>query len=510
MSWNPPADEVITVNPAFLDGLARLETAGGKKSIKGPNGQDSFNLYNIKDNSGRGFRAVDKAEGSNDAYRTYASHDESKADVVSLLARRYPGAVEAQTPEQFARALKSGGYATDPNYEKKLVGVIKNVKNTNNWAPPDDEIITPEASSWTPPEGDVVVTAESEKPQDPRIQPQASYDASPRETGLLDKFASGGKLASAMLGATQGMTLGFGDEIGAGVQSLVSGTKYKDELAKRRAQIEENKGANPGTYRAAEFAGAAPAFLAGGAGPSIGRAALGTAAVGGASGLGNAEGSAEEQARQAALGAIVGGAAGGAGRALTSGGQSVINKFGGGAERAAKALIDRLGLTQGQVSNVAGNIAGNASGASRALPAVGSAGASDATKRLGAGAASATGTLALGGSARDAALAGIGGAIAGPSIMGKVVQKGAQRIGSAAVNAATNRGTVNVTTQALLEMSRPQAKKAVAAGNAQIEEAVANGQPAYAAKFTALQNPTYRQGTVVEAEDEDEDDEDED
>lgn len=57
------------MNSAFLEGLALLETAGGKKTIKGPEGQDSFNLYNIKDFTGQGFRAIDKAEGSRDAYR---------------------------------------------------------------------------------------------------------------------------------------------------------------------------------------------------------------------------------------------------------------------------------------------------------------------------------------------------------------------------------------------------------------------------------------------------------
>lgn len=107
-------------NPAYLNGLSLLETGLGKKSIRGTN-----NLFNIKDFNGGGVRALDKAEGSNDSYRAYGSHAESVADVVSLLSRKYPGAKTAKTPEEFARALKKGGYATDPNYEAKLVSTIK-------------------------------------------------------------------------------------------------------------------------------------------------------------------------------------------------------------------------------------------------------------------------------------------------------------------------------------------------------------------------------------------------
>src|SRR5574337_734816 len=98
------------MDPLFLKTLATLETADGRNTIKGPNGEDSFNLYNIKDFSGRGYRAHDKAEGSNDAYRVYASHADSTDDLVGLLSRKYPRALEATTPREFALALKAGGY----------------------------------------------------------------------------------------------------------------------------------------------------------------------------------------------------------------------------------------------------------------------------------------------------------------------------------------------------------------------------------------------------------------
>jgi hypothetical protein len=116
-------------NP-YLDLVARLETRGGEATIKGPQGEDSNNLFNIKETrAGRaGYTARDKAEGSNDAYRVYASRDESQADMESLLARRYPEAFDAMqkpwSPEsvtEFASGLKKRGYATDPNYVDKLV-----------------------------------------------------------------------------------------------------------------------------------------------------------------------------------------------------------------------------------------------------------------------------------------------------------------------------------------------------------------------------------------------------
>lgn len=118
------------VNPNFLLGLAQLETRGGKATVKGQ-GVDSRNLFNIKDFSkaGTGIRALDKAEGSNHPYRRYDSASDSARDLVRLLgSKRYEGALTAQTPEEFAAALKRGRYATDPDYERKLASTIKSVQ----------------------------------------------------------------------------------------------------------------------------------------------------------------------------------------------------------------------------------------------------------------------------------------------------------------------------------------------------------------------------------------------
>ena len=118
------------VNPNFLLGLAQLETRGGKATVKGQ-GVDSRNLFNIKDFSkaGTGIRALDKAEGSNDPYRRYDSASDSARDLVRLLgSKRYEGALTAQTPEEFAAALKRGGYATDPDHDKKVIATIRSIE----------------------------------------------------------------------------------------------------------------------------------------------------------------------------------------------------------------------------------------------------------------------------------------------------------------------------------------------------------------------------------------------
>ena len=107
------------MDKSLLQALSMLETRDGQKTIKGPDGADSFNLFNIKDFSGGGYRAHDKAEGSRDAYRVYGSREESIQDLVGLLQRKYPkayAALETGDAGSFATGLKEGGYATDPKY----------------------------------------------------------------------------------------------------------------------------------------------------------------------------------------------------------------------------------------------------------------------------------------------------------------------------------------------------------------------------------------------------------
>lgn len=63
----------------------------------------------------------------NASFRNYGSPLESAKDYVALTANsRYaPGLAAARTPREAAMAIKAAGYATDPNYVDKLVGIMK-------------------------------------------------------------------------------------------------------------------------------------------------------------------------------------------------------------------------------------------------------------------------------------------------------------------------------------------------------------------------------------------------
>jgi Muramidase (flagellum-specific) len=114
------AGKALGVDPKVVLGQWGLETGWGKSVIPGTN-----NLGNIKDFSGKGTAATDNMTGSRDKYRAYESPDQFVDDYVSLIQRKYPNAVNAKTPEDFAKALKSGGYAEDPGYVSKVKTAAK-------------------------------------------------------------------------------------------------------------------------------------------------------------------------------------------------------------------------------------------------------------------------------------------------------------------------------------------------------------------------------------------------
>lgn len=140
-----------------------------------------------------------------------------------------------------------------------------------------------------------------------------------RDPGGLPAFVSGG---------LQGGTFGFGDELLAGVDSLVSGVGYDEALKLIRGGIENARFSRPKTTLAGELTGAvvSPASKIGagyvGAANSVGQAALRGAAVGAGmgavQGFGNGEGFGD-RVGSAALGGAMGAAAGGAIPYITNG-----------------------------------------------------------------------------------------------------------------------------------------------------------------------------------------------
>jgi len=126
----------------------------------------------------------------------------------------------------------------------------------------------------------------------------------------------------------QGVTLGFGDEIEAGIRALGAGT-YDEEVAKIRADLARFQETNPVSAFAGELAGAVPTAVAGGAGlASLGiRGAARVGAIEGAIyGAGTGE-SAEGRALGAALGAPTGAVAGKVGEKAMEGIAPMVGKF---------------------------------------------------------------------------------------------------------------------------------------------------------------------------------------
>jgi flagellar protein FlgJ len=126
--------------PAHLIlGQAALESGWGKREIKMADGSDSHNLFGIK--AGKDWNGkvaeVTTTEYHNgvaskqvERFRAYDSFAESFQDYARLLSDnpRYDGVMGQGDAKGFAQALQQAGYATDPHYAEKLVGVIGGIR----------------------------------------------------------------------------------------------------------------------------------------------------------------------------------------------------------------------------------------------------------------------------------------------------------------------------------------------------------------------------------------------
>ncbi|WP_331346727.1 flagellar assembly peptidoglycan hydrolase FlgJ [Cellvibrio sp. UBA7661] len=122
----------LNVNPDVLIAQVALETGWGKHVIHDNQGNNSFNLFNIKANTQwqgdkvnvstleyrNGIAANEKAD-----FRKYTDYAESFSDYVRLMKNnpRYDDVLAAGTDsKKYAEALQAAGYATDPEYAKKI------------------------------------------------------------------------------------------------------------------------------------------------------------------------------------------------------------------------------------------------------------------------------------------------------------------------------------------------------------------------------------------------------
>jgi peptidoglycan hydrolase FlgJ len=131
----------LGVDPHALLAQAALETGWGKSVPSQPGGASSFNLFGIKAGSSwagatTSVPTLEFEEGVAvrrvERFRAYASPADSFTDYAALIRNnpRYENAVGVGGDvATFASALQEGGYATDPNYAKKLVVVAAEVRS---------------------------------------------------------------------------------------------------------------------------------------------------------------------------------------------------------------------------------------------------------------------------------------------------------------------------------------------------------------------------------------------
>ncbi|SEK49921.1 flagellar protein FlgJ [Colwellia chukchiensis] len=136
--------QVIGVPFQVVIAQAALETGWGQKIIKTDQGTSSNNLFNIKADSRWAGEKTHKEtlefeQGAmvkkREPFRVYKTLADSFNDYLKLLTTsdRYQGALEqAGNVEQFLHGLQSAGYATDPNYAKKIMGTLRTVTGLLN------------------------------------------------------------------------------------------------------------------------------------------------------------------------------------------------------------------------------------------------------------------------------------------------------------------------------------------------------------------------------------------
>lgn len=122
---------------------AALESGWGQRQIRRENGEPSYNLFGVKA-SGNWKGPVTEittteyengeAKKVKAKFRVYGSYLEALSDYVGLLTRnpRYAAVTNASTAEQGALALQNAGYATDPQYARKLTNMIQQLKSLSD------------------------------------------------------------------------------------------------------------------------------------------------------------------------------------------------------------------------------------------------------------------------------------------------------------------------------------------------------------------------------------------
>lgn len=133
------ASRVTGIPTKFILGQAALESGWGQHEIYSAEGKRSHNLFGIKagaDWSGPVANVMTTeyvngvAQKIAQEFRAYGSYLDAFQDYARLLKNnpRYATLVEQkQNISEFAHNLQKAGYATDPQYAEKLIGVINHI-----------------------------------------------------------------------------------------------------------------------------------------------------------------------------------------------------------------------------------------------------------------------------------------------------------------------------------------------------------------------------------------------
>ena len=135
------AAKELGTSPAVILAQSALETGWGKQMIQRKDGSPSFNFFNIKaDSRWQGDTTQKQSfefeqgvmQKKLSQFRAYNRIEDSFADYSKFLQSdpRYAQALEhAADPKAFTQHLQKAGYATDPNYSQKVMGVMARILN---------------------------------------------------------------------------------------------------------------------------------------------------------------------------------------------------------------------------------------------------------------------------------------------------------------------------------------------------------------------------------------------
>ena len=133
------AGQQLGVEPKVLLAQAALETGWGRNINKNADGSSSYNLFNIKSDGRWQGDAVNvstlefrdgiavKEAARFRAYSGYAGSFNDYVDFIQSNPRYHTALQQAEDPERYSHALQQAGYATDPGYANKIMGIVNGV-----------------------------------------------------------------------------------------------------------------------------------------------------------------------------------------------------------------------------------------------------------------------------------------------------------------------------------------------------------------------------------------------